>query len=207
LIFMSTTAAEVFAGSSAPVNDIAESTRTRIIAVGPMTKARLEALGFRVTHVPFSYSSEGLIALMRNLGVKGKVIGLVRAKEASSYLRENLNSLGAEVFEVGAYEVSEKPDEPAYDDFRHRLLEGGVDVILFTSSFSVKAFATRLLSRADEELNRRLGGQVLVVAIGPSTARELESNGITISLVSPVHTVNGMIDALTKNMAKKVRNV
>jgi uroporphyrinogen-III synthase len=74
---------------------------------------------------------------------------------------------------------------------------GNIDAITFTSPPSVRGlfnFARRHILWKD--LQNSLYSITLVVAVGPSTARELEKNGVVVDVVPEVFKMKPMIDAL-----------
>jgi uroporphyrinogen-III synthase len=81
-----------------------------LISIGPKTKLELEKIGFSNVKLPEEYSSSGLIKLLEKTDLKGKRIGLPRAKGVDDTLRVSLEKLGAEVIEAEAYEVQETSD-------------------------------------------------------------------------------------------------
>ena len=73
-----------------------------------------------------------------------------------------------------------------------------IDAITFTSPPSVRGllnFAKR--HKLWETLQNSLNSITIVVAIGPSTASELDKNGVVVDVVPQVFKMKPMIDALT----------
>src|SRR3954462_13513733 len=74
-----------------------------IAAIGPATRAKLEALGLKVTVMPEEYVAEAVVAELAGK-VAGKRILLVRAKVARDIIPKQLRDAGAEVDVAEAYE-------------------------------------------------------------------------------------------------------
>ena len=107
----------------------------RIAAIGKTTAGELTGFGILADLIPDNESSAGLLEKFASLNMKGKRVLLPRAKVASRELPEGLSEMGAEVAEVPAYMTVEV--EPADVDFEH------IDIILFTSGSSVRAFVKK----------------------------------------------------------------
>jgi uroporphyrinogen-III synthase len=74
---------------------------------------------------------------------------------------------------------------------RAALRAGEVDAITFTSASTVRGFIGALGSTG-------LRGRPKVVCIGPVTAREARTHGLTVHAVADPHTTDGLVAALER---------
>jgi len=115
----------------------------------------------------------------------GKSVVVTRAREQASALRARLEELGAEVLELPSIEI-EAVDVTVPD-------LSGYEWLVFTSPNGVGAFFERGLAPSGRD-SRALGG-LRVAAIGPGTARELATHGITVDLVPERFVAESLLEA------------
>jgi uroporphyrinogen-III synthase len=149
--------------------DFAEVKALRVAAVGSATAEAARKVGFRVTVVPDSYHSEGLVAALGN-SVLGKRVLLARAKVARDVIPDALTAVGALMTVVDAYQTA-LPEGAR--DVLVEALRVGVDAATFTSSSCVRNLA---------EVAREAGigfplAGVAAVSIGPVTSATLREQG------------------------------
>ncbi|MCB8944332.1 MAG: uroporphyrinogen-III synthase [Ardenticatenaceae bacterium] len=161
-------------------------TDLRVAAVGEATGRLLAEYGVDVAFVPEVFTGE---ALGLGLGdVRGKRILLPRAKIGRPEIVDLLRERGAVVDDVALYETVTAVADPA----ALAELDKGVDVLTFTSPSSVRNFLKIVPSPGSS----RREGNPLVACIGPSTAEEAEKNGLTVSIVPDIYTIEGLITAV-----------
>lgn len=167
---------------------------TQVAAIGAKTKRSLESLGVRVDHVPRTYSSEGLVDLFAELGVKGKKIAILRSTHGSDQLVSGLVGLGAHVDDVPVYTIGMPGDVESAKRLVRRAARGDIDVFCFTSTMMVKNFLeiARSLGLVDEVIARMNGAKV--AAIGRPTVRALESYGIDVGIIPQEQTIEALLD-------------
>lgn len=167
---------------------------TKVAAIGSKTKRSLESLGVRVDHVPRNYSSEGLVDLFAELGVKGMRIVIFRSTHGSDQLVAGLVALGANVDDVPVYTIKMPSDVESARRLVKRAVRGDIDVFCFTSTMMVKNFLeiARSLGLADEVIARMNSAKV--AAIGKPTVRALESIGINVGIVPREQTIEALLD-------------
>jgi len=170
LILTSANTASAVAARCAVLHiDVSELKKLSVAAVGSATAEAARKAGFRVTLVPESYHSEGLVAALGNSIVAKRVL-LARAKVARDVIPEALGMAGALMTVVDAYQTV------LPDGAREMLAEAlrvGVDAATFTSSSSVRNLA---------EVAREAGVAfpmpgVKAVSIGPVTSATLREFG------------------------------
>jgi len=149
----------------------------RAAAIGPATAEALSAVGgITADAVPEEYIAEGVVDAMRPHLRQGDRVLVPRAEGARPELVEGLRGLGAEVDEVTLYRAVVPREAPA--EALSLLREGGIDIVTFTSSSTVRNLAALLggdfrviLSRA----YRQAGGEDAGAGNMVSSRRNLES--------------------------------
>jgi uroporphyrinogen III methyltransferase/synthase len=167
--------------------DARSLSKLKIGAIGPKTALKLENIGIMADFLPDEYSTEGIIKGIKKLEIKGKRILLPRADIAPSRLPHGLKKLGAIVEEVAAYKTHLSEGEN-FATIKNRLKNRKIDIIIFTSSSTVRNFV-KLMGDID------LGG-ARVACIGPLTAGEAELSGIKPDIVPPEYTLEGLVEEI-----------
>ncbi len=116
----------------------------------------------------------------------GRVL-CARADIAPTGLEEALAAKGWRPERVDAYRTRIARSLPA--GARNALRGGHIDAVTFTSASTVRGFVGAV------DVVR---GNPKVVCIGPVTAREARDHGMRVSAVARPHTVDGLVDALTR---------
>src|SRR5690348_4115892 len=168
---------------------------TIVIAVGPKTKAALEAEGIKVAHMPDRFSSVGVGEVFTRLNAEGKKAIIPRSGASTPFLAQLLEKIGLQVIEIYLYDVCSFRDTSQWNEFREMFANGKVDGIVFTSASSVNAFFEIMLMDTDKETLLQNLRTSKVVAIGPFTADELKKLG-TEPIVADVHTVPGAFETI-----------
>ncbi len=163
------------------------SLKARICAIGPATRAAVEALHLKVDLMPEEYVAESLVKAFALEDLPGKRILLPRAAVARDVIPVELTKLGAKVDVVEAYRNVVPPNATA----RAREIfssEKKPDWITFTSSSTVK----NLLAIAGREA---LDG-VRIASIGPVTSATLCAHGLNVDAEAKQFTLDGLINAI-----------
>lgn len=161
--------------------------RARICAIGPATRASIEALHLKVDLMGNEYIAEGLLAAFAGHDLEGRRVLLPRAAVARDLVPAGLARRGAVVDVVEAYrtvapehlaeharEIFDAPRQP--------------DWVTFTSSSTVRNLASVLGPLG-------LGG-VKAASIGPVTSRTAHQLGIDIAVEAREFTIDGLVAAL-----------
>jgi uroporphyrinogen-III synthase len=170
--------------------DVSEIKLLSVAAVGSATAEAARKAGFRVTLVPDSYHSEGLVAALGK-SIAGRRVLLARATVARDVIPEALTAQGAELTVVDAYQIA------LPDGARELLVEAlktGVDAATFTSSSSVRNLA---------EVAREAGVQfplagVAAISIGPVTSATLREFGWEPAGEAAMSDLPGLIAAVVR---------
>jgi uroporphyrinogen III methyltransferase/synthase len=169
------------------------SLRARLCAIGPATRAAVEALHLKVDVVGKEYVAEALLEALGAHDLAGKRVLLPRAAVARDLVPAELTRRGALVDVVEAYRTV--PPEAAA---RHAAeIFGGLrkpDCITFTSSSTVRNFVAACGTSALEG--------VAVLSIGPVTTRTARDLGISVTAEAPVFSMDGLLEAIVKLYTK-----
>lgn len=157
--------------------------RAKIAAIGPATKAAIEAMSLKVDLCPPEYVAESLATAMQGESLEGKRILLPQAAVARDTAPKALRDLGATVDVVEAYRTLPPTQHPG--EFP------GADWIVFTSSSTVKNF---LALAGPEPLK-----QSKLASIGPITSETLRKHGFEPTLEATPHTTEGIVDAIRQH--------
>jgi uroporphyrinogen III methyltransferase/synthase len=161
--------------------------RAKLCAIGPATRAAVEALHLKVDLMGKEYVAEGLVEAFAAHELAGRRILLPRAAVARDLVPRELARRGARVDVVEAYRTA-LPDAAAA---QAREIFGGArkpDLIAFTSSSTVKNFV--------EAAGAAVLKGVKTVSIGPVTTATARELGIEVTATARVFTVDGLIDAI-----------
>lgn len=160
-----------------------------VAALGPGTaEAMWEALRLRPDLVPEASTTASLADAFPS--GDGRVL-LPRADIATNALAEGLMERGYEPVEVAAYRTVLPP---ALDpDVLAELGRGGIDVIAFASSSTVRNFV---------ELVGGAPWQATVVSIGPVTSATCRELGIEPDVEADPHDLDGLVEAIVRGAGR-----
>ncbi len=167
--------------SAADLRDL----RARICAIGPATRAAVEALHLKVDLMGKEYVAEGLLAAFAAHDLAGQRILLPRAAVARDLVPAELARRGACVDVVEAYRtvVPEAATERVRAVFARK-----PDWITFTSSSTVQNFVAMAGAGALEA--------VQVASIGPITSATARRLGIAVTAEAREFTIPGLVQAI-----------
>ena len=171
--------------------------RIKTAVIGPATAERLASFGLSSDILPESYRAESVVAAFADIDLKGARILLPRAAEARPVLPVELGRMGAKVDEVAAYRTV--PDESGREALLAALEDGGIDMVTFTSSSTVRNFKALLPAERAESLMRN----VTVASIGPITSQTAAELGFRVDLDADPYTIEGLVDAILAHYAAK----
>ncbi len=179
-------------------DDLRDIGGVRIAAVGPATAAKIRELHLKVDLMPDeARASKIAAAFAKYESMENLKICLLRAEVANSDLPKALEELGAIVDDIAVYRtVAETQDDNGAGT---RLLESGADWITFTSGSTVEHFHKRFNL---PELMRKFP-QMKLATIGPETSKALEVLGLQPTVEAKEHTIDGLLNTLTKAGQKR----
>lgn len=172
--------------------------KSKIIAIGPSTKQKLESNNIPVACMPDIYSSSGLFELMRKLSPKpGTRIISPRSGASNSFMKEKLNSIGIILDEFHIYYPQIETINNIWIDFSKKISNKRVDVLIFTSPSAVQYFFS-IMHQVLSNFREYFQSIDSIISIGPNTTKELISRNVS-SIESKEHTING-----TLRLAKRI---
>jgi uroporphyrinogen III methyltransferase/synthase len=161
------------------------SLRAKLCAIGPATRAAVEALHLRVDLMPEEYVAESLVAAFGSLNLGGRRVLLPRAALARDLVPAELARRGATVDVVEAYRTV-APENLA--ERAREVLARKPHWVTFTSSSTVKNF----VAAAGREA---LTG-VKIASIGPVTSATVREHGMAVEVEANPHTIEGLVAAI-----------
>ena len=188
---------------------------TTVIARSLKPKIALANHGVKADIIPDENTVEGIIKLFKNFMMDGKNVHVLWHGSYSSLLKKELNALGAQVFESSTYryslELNENgarilkmmgfkympPNEARVVKLIEDLEKGIIDAITFTSPPSARdLFKIAETYHLKESLQYSLNNKVIVVAVGPSTAKAIDENYVHVDVIPDVYKMGPMIKSL-----------
>jgi uroporphyrinogen III methyltransferase/synthase len=192
ILFTSASSVDVFLGYLAelglPVTALAGAS---VAAVGPATKAALEARGAACDALADDAIAEGLLEALERSGLApaGIRVLLPRAREAREVLPDTLRAQGARVDVLPVYDTVAAARLP--------VPAGRIEAaayITFTSGSTARQFVA-LMPEGRRPLAERLAGARLC-SIGPATSEALLELGLPGAVEAAEHTAAGLVAAI-----------
>ena len=161
--------------------------KAKLCAIGPATRAAIEALHLKVDVMPKEYVAESLLHALKDEDMSGRRVLLPRAAVARDLVPASLRQRGAWVDVVEAYRtiVPANAKQNAEDAFSR-----SPDWVTFTSSSTVE----NLVSLVGKEALTR----VKIASIGPITSETARQAGLSVTTEARPHTVEGLVNAIEK---------
>ena len=160
-----------------------------VAAIGPGTAAELVQHGIRADVVPERFVAEGLVDALAGIEVAGRRVLVARAAEARSVLPDSLRERGAEVDDVALYDTVAEP----LDEAQLAALERAT-YVTFTSSSTVRFLI---------DSGARPPAGARIASIGPVTSATAEKHDLTIDVEAERHDIDGLVDALVADAARR----
>ncbi len=190
--------------------------QTTVIARSLKPKIALTNHGVKTDIMPEENTAEGITNLLKSFSLVGKNVAVLWHGSYSPLIKNELQALGAQVFESSTYRYSLdlkesgarilemmgfkyiSPDETKVVKLVDDIGKGLVDAITFTSPPSVRdLFTIAEAYYLREPLQNYLNNHVIVVAVGPSTMKALEENYIHVDVMPNVYKMGPMIKSLS----------
>ncbi|MBA2518124.1 MAG: hydroxymethylbilane synthase [Chloroflexia bacterium] len=164
----------------------------RVVAVGRVTAAALEAAAIAVDLIPKETEGEGVVTIMARHYIAGQRVLYPKGDQARNVIPVGLRRAGATVDAVEVYRtVPERVIDPA---IRDQISRGEVDVVTFASPSSVRGLTMLLggaagLARMD------------VICVGAVTADAARAQGLAVHGIARDASVAGIVAALVARRA------
>jgi uroporphyrinogen-III synthase len=161
---------------------IAALGRARIVTRGPKPVRALKEVGLGPTLVAEAPTTDGVIAGLRGEPLHGQTVGVQLYSDANPPLVEFLQGAGATVATVQPYIYAPKADSDRVADLIHRMAQGTVDVIVFTSSPQVDRLYEVGTEHGLADLLCQGLERARVAAVGPVVADNLHRRGARVDI-------------------------
>jgi uroporphyrinogen III methyltransferase/synthase len=173
-------------------DDAREIGGTKFAAVGAATAQRLKEHHYHVDLVAENFHAESLVETFRaKTDVENVKILVVRPEETSGVLAAGLAKLGAIVDEAIAYRTV--PETGDRTRARERLAAEGADLVIFTSSSTVRNFFAAKIKHPSG---------LKFASIGPVTTATLTECGTQPAVEAARHDVEGLVTAIREYFAE-----
>ena len=201
IIFTSANAVDAFMGALLERHrDVRMLKGPKLCAIGPGTADKLAEYGITADLIPDEFRAEGVVKAVANGAVEGFRVLLPRADIGRELIAQELRRAGAVVTDVVAYRTVVEDRLPEHDpDVYRLLLEGGLDVVTFTSPSTVRGFARIYGEEQAADLLKR----IVVAVIGPTTADAARQLGIPVTIQPAASTIPALVDAIVAHYATK----
>ena len=154
---------------------IAGLEKLRKVTRGPKPARVLRDLGMKPEISAERPTTEGVIASLKALDLKGRRFGVqLYGTDPNRPLVDFLESAGAKVSTVAPYVYADAADDAAVSDLLKRIDAREIDAIAFTSTPQVE----RLFAVASAETIMATLAKTVVAAVGPVVAETLAKHGI-----------------------------
>jgi uroporphyrinogen-III synthase len=173
-----------------PDEFIEQLNKTQVVAIGPKTEKALQKNGIRVSIVPESFSSHGLVEQMS--GIEGAVIEIARSSHGAPELVDGLLKKGAVVHETQVYQLISPRDE-RHKKLMERALAGEIDIFAFTSSMMARNFMALGDEMGVKDELVRIMNEKTVAAIGKPTADTLSGFGVEVKVMPKRYTFEELL--------------
>ncbi|RKU35171.1 uroporphyrinogen-III C-methyltransferase [Candidatus Poribacteria bacterium] len=199
VIFTSVNAVEIFyerlRGNG---NDARAFGTSKICAVGPKTVEALNHIGIHPDFVPSHSRGSAIAAEIAD--VQGKKVLLPRAKIATADLPTGLREKGAIVGDVPLYDTIKvvSDGDNRRDEIEADLLNGGIDLVTFTSSSTV----TNFLELFPAYPPAVLLADVKVAVIGPTTQKTAVKYGVQVDVIAKEASIESLVEAVIQKSGK-----
>jgi uroporphyrinogen-III synthase len=151
--------------------------RTPTLTRGPKPARALKEIGLAPTKTALQPTTDGVIATLRQESLAGRVVGYTLSGVANAALEQFLTEAGATPRAVLAYIYAAASSTERVRELLGRMADGGVDVLIFTSSPQVdRLFEAAKELGTEAQLDTGLR-RVSIAAVGPVVADALEAKG------------------------------
>ncbi|WP_458406291.1 uroporphyrinogen-III synthase [Methanobrevibacter sp.] len=177
--------------------DFIKNLNCKLAVIGNKTGKLAEKHGLKVDLMPDDFTAEGLVEEFSKNNITNQTIGIPRTASARPTLPEGLEKLGNTVILAEAYKSLFPMNEDKVKNLISKIENNEIDAITFTSPLTVENFFE--ISDDKEDLAKLLNDNLLVVCIGPITARVLEKYNIAY-IYPETYTVPDMMELLFEKL-------
>jgi uroporphyrinogen-III synthase len=173
----------------------------RTITRGPKPARVLRSLGLKSNIEATEPTSEGVIAALKPLELKGRRVALqLYGNDPNVKLTRFLQERGVELTTVAPYVYGNAADDATVKTLLERMAAGEVDAIAFTSKLQIE----RLVNQQPAPLVRRALTRTKIAAVGPIVAEAIRAAGYEVAS-SPEHSwfMKPLVVALSESLQAK----
>lgn len=193
IIFTSANAVKMFSKRIKQLDLNFDFSAVTIVAVGKKTSSACIDSGIKTDIVPAGFSAEGVILELKKIDLTGKTIFIPRSALAGNEIVNGLSEYGAIVKAAVAYDVR-LPSKEAMIENLNLIKNKKIDLIIFTSPSTFYNYTAIVgIENAADYFS-----DIKVAAIGKTTKNAIESNGVVVSIVPEVQTMDGLFNAITE---------
>jgi len=183
VIFTSVNGASIFFDKLfAEGRDARSMYRAKILPIGAATADFIRSRGIIPDFVPESFTSEGIIEVLKKTEVRGRRFLLPRAEQARDVIGQYITDQGGACDVIPVYRTT-LPENTA-------LPKEKPDVVTFTSASTAENFITLFGSGILEAAT--------VASIGPITTEALRRHDVRVDITASRHDVEGLADAIVQ---------
>jgi uroporphyrinogen-III synthase len=177
--------------------------RTTTIIRGPKPARALRALGLAPQLRADEATTEGVVALLSGLDLRGRRVGVQLYPGAPSRLADFLAAAGALSDPVTPYAYAAAATDEALAGLIEQAVGGGIDAIAFTSAAQAQRLFGLARARGDADRLKTALRRIAVAAVGPVVASELERHGVSPTIVpSNRYFMKPLVTAITAALAR-----
>lgn len=199
IIFASVNAVNAFLDRAEKLHIPLDFGCPRIAAIGKSTAAAIEGRGLTVEFVPSSFVAETFVKEFPLVGNELKGVRFLWPKTdiGRPFIYDAFTGAGAHVQRVICYTTHMPEDTEALaQQLRHLLERGMIDIVTFTSSQTVRNFASLIATVSPHP--ESVMSNVLVAVIGPETADTARKLLPRVHMVAHEHTISGLVDEMRR---------
>ncbi|WP_041294868.1 uroporphyrinogen-III synthase [Isoptericola variabilis] len=176
----------------------------RLVARGPKARGAIQAAGLQADWVAESETSAEVAEVLLSEGVTGLHVAIQHHGAGADGLDEVFAKAGARVSSLVVYRWGPAPDPDAVLASVHAAAAGEIDAVAFTSAPGAEAWleAAEDAGVGPQVVQRFTSGEMVAAAVGPVTARPLESRGIP-----TLQPERGRLGALVRALVGHYENV
>ncbi len=187
IIFTSTNAVSLFFETLyAKGKDTRALAGVKILPIGQATASLLELKGIIPDYMPNTFTSEGIVEILKTTDVTGKRVLLPRAEEARDIIVKFIRNQGGTCDVIPIYRAALPKDIAP--------LSEKPEIITFTSSSTAKNFVTLYEKNALKDTT--------IASIGPVTTKTLKSLGFTAHIEAKRYDIPGLVEAIIEFVKK-----
>src|SRR5262245_51134804 len=174
-----------------------------IVVRGPKPVHALRQLGVHIDIIPENATTEGVIEALRHRDLRNRRIGIQLYGTPNPQLVSSLEAKEAKVTPVQVYAYGTASDLGAVSALIGRILDGQIQVVVFTSTPQVRIlfdFAAQL--KVVEALEQALRSRVIIASIGEVTSRTLSERNLTAAIVPAQSKMGALVQAVSDYFGK-----